>query len=42
MKYAEVAENVKQLVENKPSEDEFIYELLLAYNTPKATVARLK
>ena len=42
MKYAEVAENVKRLVETPPSRDEFIYELLLAYNTPKNTVARLK
>ncbi len=42
MKYAEVAGNVKRLVGNPPSHDEFIYELLLAYNTPKATVARLK
>ena len=30
MKHAEVAENVKRLVENPPSQDEFIYELLLA------------
>jgi len=42
MKFAEVAENVKQLVENPPAKDEFIYELLLAYGTPKATIARLK
>ena len=42
MKYAEVAENVKRLVDEPPSQDEFIYELLLAYNTPKNTVARLK
>jgi len=42
MKYAEVAENVKQLVDELPPQNEFIYELLLAYGTPKATVARLK
>ena len=42
MKFAEVAENVKQLVECPPAKDEFIYELLLAYGTPKATIARLK
>ncbi len=42
MKYAEVAENVKKLVENPPPNDEFIYEILLAYGTPKATIARLK
>lgn len=42
MKFAEVAENVKQLVENTLPKDEFIYALLLAYGTPKATIARLK
>ena len=42
MKFAEVAENVKQLVEHPPAQDEFIYVLLLAYGTPKATIARLK
>ncbi len=42
MKYAEAAENVKMLVENPPANDEFIYELLLAYGSPKATIARLK
>jgi hypothetical protein len=42
MKFADVAENVKLLVENPPAQDEFIFELLLAYGTPKATIARLK
>lgn len=42
MKFAEVAENVRQLVESPPAKDEFIFELLLAYGTPKATIARLK
>jgi hypothetical protein len=42
MKFAEVAENVKQLVDNPPPNDGFIFELLLAYGTPKATIARLK
>jgi hypothetical protein len=42
MKFAEVAENVKQLAENPPPRDEFIAALLLAYGTPKATIARLK
>ncbi len=42
MKYAEVAENVKRLVEKLPPQETFIYELLLAYGTPKATIARLK
>ncbi len=42
MKYAEVTENVKKLVESPQPKDEFIYELLLAYGTPKATIARLK
>ena len=58
MKFVEVAQNVKRLVEsracetgcrtrqqrsgNPPVKDEFIYELLLAYGTPKATIARLE
>lgn len=42
MKYADVAENVKRLLEVLPAEEDFIHELLLAYGTPKATVARLK
>jgi hypothetical protein len=42
MKYAEVAENVKRLVENPPSQDEFIYELLLAYGSPRSGVTLLK
>ncbi|MBW2186889.1 MAG: class I SAM-dependent DNA methyltransferase [Deltaproteobacteria bacterium] len=42
MKYAQVAENVKQLLAELPAQDEFIYELLLAYGVPKATIARLK
>ena len=32
MKYAEVAENVKQLVGNPPAKDEFIYDLLLSFD----------
>lgn len=42
MKYAEVAENVKQLVESPPAKEEFIVELLLAYDPPRATISRLK
>ena len=42
MKYADVAENMKRLLDERPSNDEFVYELLLAYGTPKATVARLQ
>jgi type I restriction-modification system DNA methylase subunit len=42
MKFADVAENMKQLVDNPPTKDEFIYALLLAYGTPKATIKRLK
>lgn len=42
MKFAEVAENVKQLVEHPPAQDDFIYALLLTYGTPKATIDRLK
>jgi hypothetical protein len=42
MKFAEVAENVKQLVEHPPAQADFIYALLLTYGTPKATIDRLK
>jgi len=42
MKYADVAENVRLLLEDLPSQDEFIYELLLAYGKPKASITRLK
>lgn len=42
MKYADVAENVKQLLGNLPSQDEFIFELLLAYGKPKASITRLR
>ena len=42
MKYSEVAENVKRLAGDLPSRDEFLYQLLMAYGQPKATIARLK
>lgn len=42
MKYADVAENVRQLLEDLPPQDEFIYELLRAYGKPKASITRLK
>jgi len=42
MKFAEVAENVKQLVEHPPAQDDFIYALLLAYGTPDATIKQLR
>jgi hypothetical protein len=42
MKYADVVENVKRLLDNMPSQDEFIFELLLAYGKPKASITRLK
>ena len=42
MRYAEVAENVKALVRDLPSPEEFVYEFLLAYGTPNASIARLK
>ena len=42
MKYADVTENVRQLLDELPSQDEFIYELLLAYGSPKASITRLK
>ena len=35
MKFAEVAENVKQLVENPPATDEFIFELIFNPDTTK-------
>jgi len=42
MKYADVAENVRLLLDEMPSQDEFIFELLLAYGKPKASITRLK
>jgi len=42
MKFAEVAENVKWLVDELPSQETFIYELLLAYGSPKSGVTLLK
>ncbi len=42
MKHVEVAENVKRLLENPPDREGFIYELLLAYGSPKSGVTRLK
>jgi hypothetical protein len=42
MKYADVGANVRLLLEDLPSQDEFIYELLLAYGKPKASITRLK
>jgi len=42
MKFADVAENVKQLAWTPLPNDEFIFELLPAYSKPKATIALLK
>ncbi len=42
MHYAEVAENVQALVNKLPSEEEFVYDFLLAYATPRASIARLR
>ena len=42
MRYAEVAENVKALVKESPTSEEFVYQFLLAYGTPNASIARLK
>lgn len=42
MRYAEVAENVKQLIRELPSEAEFIFAFLSAFGTPKASIARLR
>jgi hypothetical protein len=42
MKYADVVENVRRLLDDRPPQDVFIYELLLAYGKPKASITRLK
>ena len=42
MRYVEVAENVKALVRDSPSPEEFVYAFLLAYGTPNASIAHLK
>lgn len=42
MRYSEVAANVQSLVKNLPPQSEFVYEFLLAYGTPNASIARLK
>ncbi len=42
MNFAEVAANVKRVVEMPPPKSEFAYALLLAYGLPRATIARLK
>ncbi len=41
MNIAQIEENLKELIEDY-SEEEFIYELLLAYGLPKASITRLK
>jgi hypothetical protein len=41
MRYADVARNVEQLLTCEPN-GEFLYDLLLAYGSPKASVTRLK
>lgn len=42
MSYAEVAENVKTLMGEAPDSSEFPFAFLLAYGTPKASIARLR
>jgi hypothetical protein len=42
MRYSDVAANVQALVKNSPSRENFVYDFLLAYGTPKASIARLK
>lgn len=42
MKYADVVNNVKELLAKALDQTEFVFELLLAYGTPKATIAPLK
>lgn len=41
MNIAQIEENLKKLIEDY-SEEEFIYDLLLAYGLPKASITRLK
>lgn len=41
MKIAEIGESVRQLV-LKPDKDRFLYDLLLAYGQPKASITRLE
>lgn len=42
MRYAEVAANVQALVKDSPTSEEFVYQFLLAYGAPNASIARLK
>ncbi len=42
MKYADVLVNVEKLVADMPSNESFIFELLLAYGLPKASITRMR
>jgi len=42
MKSAEIAINIQNLIKNRPANEEFIYELLLAYGSPKSGITLLK
>lgn len=42
MKYADVLVNVEKLVADRPSNEDFIFELLLAYGLPKASITRMR
>ncbi|MEI6891214.1 MAG: hypothetical protein V5783_03495 [Pontiella sp.] len=42
MKYDDVLVNVKKLVADMPSNEDFIYDLLLAYGLPKASITRMR
>jgi hypothetical protein len=42
MRYSDVAANVQALVKDSPARENFVYDFLLAYGTPKASIARLK
>jgi hypothetical protein len=41
MNIAQIADNLEKLVESF-NKDSFIFDLLLAYGTPKATITRLQ
>ena len=41
MNITQIEQNLKDLI-NSFNKDEFIYDLLLAYGRPKATIAKLK
>ena len=42
MTIEQIEENIKRLFQDKISEETFIFDFLLAYGLPKASVSRLK